>query len=372
MRRATPRPRPLAVAGCSTPLALGAEVVASLRPRTLAEFVGQSELKRRLAVILEAARRRGQPPDHFLFAGPPGLGKTSLSVIVAAEMDVALHVTSGPALERPGDLAAILTKLGDGDVLFIDEIHRLSRSVEEVLYPAMEDFQLDIVLGKGPAARSIRLDLPRFCLVGATTRTGLITGPLRDRFGLVARLDYYEPDDLRAIVERAAVILGASVDAEGARVIARRSRGTPRIANRLLRRVRDVAEVEGDGVIDAAVAASGLELFGIDALGLDKLDRAILSGLCERFGGGPGRAVDARDRGLGADRDRRGRLRAVPDPAGPADAHPSGPGRDRGSLAPPGTGRSAVGLRHLVAGAVRLSAGPGPTLGCRRGRESPS
>jgi Holliday junction DNA helicase RuvB len=261
--------------------------VASLRPRSLDEFVGQTELKRRLRVILEAARRRGQPPDHFLFAGPPGLGKTSLSVIVAAEMQVALHVTSGPALERPGDLAAILTQLGEGDVLFIDEIHRLSRSVEEVLYPAMEDFQLDIVLGKGPAARSIRLDLPRFCLVGATTRTGLITGPLRDRFGLVARLDYYEPDDLRAIVERAAAILGADIDADGAEEIARRSRGTPRIANRLLRRVRDVAEVEGDGRIDAAVARAGLELFGIDALGLDKVDRAILSALCERFGGGP-------------------------------------------------------------------------------------
>lgn len=259
----------------------------SLRPRSLDEFVGQSELKRRLRVILEAARRRGQPPDHLLFAGPPGLGKTSLSVIVAAEMEVALHVTSGPALERPGDLAAILTKLGEGDVLFIDEIHRLSRSVEEVLYPAMEDFQLDIVLGKGPAARSIRLDLPRFCLVGATTRTGLITGPLRDRFGLVARLDYYEPDDLREIVERAAVILGARIDTLGAREIARRSRGTPRIANRLLRRVRDVAEVEGDGRVDKRVACAGLELFGIDELGLDKVDRSILSALCERFGGGP-------------------------------------------------------------------------------------
>jgi holliday junction DNA helicase RuvB len=266
---------------------LAAEAAASLRPRSLDEFVGQQELKRRLSVILEAARRRGQAADHFLFAGPPGLGKTSLAVIVAAEMEVTLHVTSGPALERPGDLAAILTKLGEGDVLFIDEIHRLSRSIEEVLYPAMEDFQLDIVLGKGPAARSIRLDLPRFCLVGATTRTGLITGPLRDRFGLVARLDYYEADDLRAIVERAATILGAEIDQEGAIEIARRSRGTPRIANRLLRRVRDVAEVEGDGRIDAATARSGLELFGIDTLGLDKVDRAILSALCERFGGGP-------------------------------------------------------------------------------------
>jgi len=263
------------------------DVVASLRPRNLAEFVGQSELKARLRVILEAARRRGQAADHFLFAGPPGLGKTSLAGIVAAEMGVELQITSGPALERPGDLAAILTKLSEGDVLFIDEIHRLSRSIEEVLYPAMEDFQLDIVLGKGPAARSIRLELPRFCLVGATTRTGLVTGPLRDRFGLVARLDYYEVDDLRSIVGRAARILGAVIDEAGAAEIAGRSRGTPRIANRLLRRVRDVAEVDGDGTIDAEMACEGLELFGIDDRGLDKLDRSILRALCEHFGGGP-------------------------------------------------------------------------------------
>ncbi len=260
---------------------------AGLRPRQLAEFVGQTELKEHLSIILEAARRRAQAADHLLFAGPPGLGKTTLAGIVAAEMDVRLHVTSGPALERAGDLASILSQLEAGDVLFIDEIHRLPRAVEEVLYPAMEDFQLDIVLGKGPAARSIRLDVPRFTLVGATTRTGLITGPLRDRFGLVARLDYYDADDLQAIVSRAAGILGLTVDAAGAGEIARRSRGTPRIANRLLRRVRDYAEVRGSGVVDHAAAREGLRVFGVDERGLDKVDRAILVALCERFGGNP-------------------------------------------------------------------------------------
>ncbi|MDQ6697923.1 MAG: Holliday junction branch migration DNA helicase RuvB [Actinomycetota bacterium] len=260
---------------------------AGLRPRALDEFVGQSELKEHLTIILEAARRRGQPADHLLLAGPPGLGKTTLGGIVANEMGVGLHVTSGPALERGGDLASILSQLGDGDVLFIDEIHRLARPVEEVLYPAMEDFQLDIVLGKGPAARSIRLDVPPFTLVGATTRTGLITGPLRDRFGLVARLDYYEPADLQAIVLRAAGILDVALEPAGAHEIARRARGTPRIANRLLRRVRDYAEVRGSGVVDEQAAHDGLALFGVDERGLDKVDRALLSALCERFGGGP-------------------------------------------------------------------------------------
>ena len=259
----------------------------SLRPRTLDEFVGQRELKEHLAIILEAARRRAQAVDHVLLAGPPGLGKTSMAGIIAAEMGVALHITSGPAVERAGDLAAILSQLGEGDVLFIDEVHRLPRVVEEVLYPAMEDFQIDIVLGKGPAARSIRLDLPRFTLVGATTRTGSITGPLRDRFGLVARLDYYDPAELELIALRAAGILGVRVDADGAREIARRARGTPRIANRLLRRVRDFAEVRGDGTIDLATASEGLKLFGVDERGLDKVDRAILSAICERFDGGP-------------------------------------------------------------------------------------
>ena len=218
-----------------------------LRPRSLDDFVGQAELKNHLRIVLEAARQRGQAVDHLLFAGPPGLGKTTLAGIVASEMGVALHVTSGPALERAGDLAAILSKLEDGDVLFIDEIHRLSRAVEEVLYPAMEDFELDILVGKGPAASSIRMSLARFTLVGATTRTGLITGPLRDRFGLVARLEYYDAADLESIVVRAAGILGVPVDRDGARENAGRARGTPRIANRLLRRVQDDAEVDGAG-----------------------------------------------------------------------------------------------------------------------------
>jgi Holliday junction DNA helicase RuvB len=259
----------------------------SLRPRRLDEFVGQPALKEHLGIMIEAARRRGQPTDHLLFAGPPGLGKTSLSGIVAAEMGVGLRVTSGPALVRAGDLAAILSDLQDGDVLFIDEIHRLGRAVEEILYPAMEDFVLDIVLGKGPAARSVRLPLPAFTLVGATTRTGLITGPLRDRFGFVARLDYYGADDLEEIILRSSRILDVALSDGGAVEIARRSRGTPRIANRLLKRVRDFAEVRGDGTVSEAVARAGLSLFGVDDLGLDKVDRAILDAVCRRFGGGP-------------------------------------------------------------------------------------
>lgn len=258
-----------------------------LRPRRLDDFVGQRELKEHLGIVLEAARMREQSADHILLAGPPGLGKTTMAGIVASEMSATLHVTSGPALERAGDLAAILTKLGEHDVLFIDEIHRLSRNVEEILYPAMEDFQIDIVVGKGPAASSIRLTLPQFTLIGATTRTGMITGPLRDRFGLVARLDYYEVDELELIVRRTAGILGVEVDVAGAAEIARRSRGTPRIANRLLRRVRDFAQVRGDGTVNQVTAQSALAVFGVDDRGLDKVDRAILSAICGQFAGGP-------------------------------------------------------------------------------------
>ncbi|HJX75950.1 MAG TPA: Holliday junction branch migration DNA helicase RuvB, partial [Gaiella sp.] len=263
------------------------EFDAALRPRRIDEFVGQDRVKEQLALLIDGARARGETVDHLLFSGPPGLGKTTLAGIVSNELGVGFQPTSGPALDRPGDLAAILTNLEEGDVLFVDEIHRMPRAVEEVLYPALEDFKLDVVLGKGPSARSIRLDLPRFTLVGATTRPGRITLPLRERFGFSPRLDYYSIDDLGAIVRRSSRILGVPIDAEGTHEIARRSRGTPRVANRLLRRVRDFAQVRHDGDVTSDVARAGLELFEVDEEGLDKLDLAILSTVVVKFGGGP-------------------------------------------------------------------------------------
>src|SRR5213593_1906778 len=263
------------------------EFDAALRPRWLAEFVGQARIKEQLELLVEGARGRDETLDHVLLSGPPGLGKTTLAGIVANELHVSFRPTSGPALERAGDLAAILTNLEEGDVLFVDEIHRMPRAVEEVLYPALEDFKLDVVLGKGPSARSIRLDLPRFTLVGATTRPGRITLPLRERFGFSPRLDYYSREDLAMIVRRSAGILHVAIDGEGSSEIARRSRGTPRVSNRLLRRVRDFAEVRHDGAIDAEVARRGLELFDVDEEGLDKLDLSILSSVIQKFSGGP-------------------------------------------------------------------------------------
>lgn len=259
----------------------------SLRPKKLSEYIGQDKVKENLNIYIKAARQRNETLDHVLLYGPPGLGKTTLSGIIAREMDVNLRVTSGPAIEKQGDLVAILTSLEEGDVLFIDEIHRLSRNIEEILYPAMEDFSLDIIIGKGPSARSIRLDVPHFTLVGATTRSGQLTAPLRDRFGVLLRLELYTPEQLAEIIIRSSGILGIEIDRDGALEIAARSRGTPRIANRLLKRVRDIAQVEYDGIIDEKTASAALSRFEIDELGLDDFDRKMLETIIHNYGGGP-------------------------------------------------------------------------------------
>jgi len=274
----------------------------AIRPRRLQEYVGQNPVKTQLEIFISAARARGEALDHVLIFGPPGLGKTTLAHIVAAELGVNLRQTSGPVLERPGDLAALLTNLQPRDVLFVDEIHRLAPVVEEVLYPAMEDYQLDIMIGEGPAARSIKLSLPPFTLVGATTRAGLLTSPLRDRFGIVQRLEFYAVEDLERIVTRSAAILGVSIDEAGARRIAQRSRGTPRIANRLLRRVRDYTQVRADGRIGAGVADAALDLLEVDREGFDTLDRKLLTAIIERFDGGPV-GIDSLAAALGEERD---------------------------------------------------------------------
>ncbi len=272
-----------------TPAAIGEEsdTEGSLRPRSLDDYIGQNKAKENLSVYIRAAKKRGEPLDHCLLYGPPGLGKTTLAGIIANEMGVNIRITSGPAIEKQGDLVALLTNLNEGDVLFIDEIHRISRNVEEVLYPAMEDFALDIIIGKGPSARSIRLDLKKFTLVGATTRSGLLSAPLRDRFGVLLRLELYTPEQLADIVMRSAGILGIGIDREGAVEISSRSRGTPRIANRLLKRVRDIAEIEYDGEITLEVAQKALNRFEIDELGLDDFDRRMLKTVIDLFGGGP-------------------------------------------------------------------------------------
>jgi len=274
----------------------------ALRPRSLEEYIGRKPVKEQMYIFLTAARQRKEPLDHTLIFGPPGLGKTTLANIIASEMGAEIRTTSGPVLERPGDLAAILTNLNDGDVLFVDEIHRLSPIVEEILYPAMEDFQLDIVMGEGPSARSLKLELKRFTLVGATTRAGLLTSPLRDRFGIVQRLDFYTVDELAEIVARSGAKLGITIDSSGAREIAARSRGTPRIANRLLRRVRDYAEVRGDGTINRLLSDAALNLLEVDEAGFDAQDRRMLRAVIEKFGGGPV-GVDSLAAALSEERD---------------------------------------------------------------------
>ena len=335
----------------------------TLRPRTLDEYIGQREVKANLSVLLTAARGRGEAADHVLLYGPPGLGKTTLATIIARELGVNVKYASGPAIERAGDLAAILTSLEERDVLFIDEIHRLNRAVEEILYPAMEDYALDVMIGKGPSARSLRLSLKPFTVVGATTRAGRISSPLRDRFGATYRLDFYTDDELAAIVERSAVILGVGIDDAAIRAIARRGRGTPRIVNRLLKRVRDHAQVHGDGHVDEATATAAMRAMEIDDEGLDSTDRKLLAAIVQKFASGPGRRRRAGRRPVRGGRDDRGRLRAVPAAARLHRPDAAGPDRHRPRAGPPVRAR----LRDPAAAPARS---PGcPACGtCRQRR----
>ena len=333
-----------------SPLAEADERVieSTLRPKRLNDFIGQSRVREQLSVVLEGAQRRGKPPDHVLLSGPPGLGKTTIAMIIAAELGAPLRITSGPAIERAGDLAAVLSTLAEGEVVFIDEIHRLARPAEEMLYLAMEDFRVDVVVGKGPGATAIPLDIAPFTLVGATTRAGLLPAPLRDRFGFTAHLDFYEAAELEVIIRRSASLLGVTLREEGGAEIAGRSRGTPRIANRLLRRVRDYAEVRHDGVVSLEVANAALELYEVDANGLDRLDRAVLRALVTRFAGGPVGLSTPGGRGQRGSRNGRGGRRAVPGPGGTDRADPPGPDghpRRLGVPGPRGAGRSRAAQR---------------------------
>ena len=346
----------------------------ALRPQRLTEFIGQAEARSNLAVFIESARQRGQAMDHALFYGPPGLGKTTLASIVSRELGVNFRMTSGPVLAKAGDLAAILTNLERRDVLFIDEIHRLNPVVEEVLYPALEDFELDLVIGEGPAARTVRIELQPFTLVGATTRLGLLTTPLRDRFGIPVRLQFYTEDELYEIVRRGARLMGVPCEEEGAREIARRARGTPRIAGRLLRRVVDFAVVEGDGRITREMADGSLTRLGVDRLGLDGADRRYLELIARSYGGGPRRRRDALGRALGGARRAGGGDRALPPPAGPDPAHAPRPDAGPGRLAPPGdrgaprplAGPAVRGVRPMEEARAAIS--EGAVRGARRGR----